>query len=184
MRYSSGADGEIKETPITEDDTPRSVLLRLKAGSNFSIADSDGRPFAMEDSLFGYCSFAVNPPVQLLHGSALATKKTSNPSQRKDNHIALQVNFKEGKAVFQREAQPKYAKAMADAISNFSIAGPCHSERVRAEDDRILVEIAEGEDAPWFTEKACPPMKLSDDKIFQESSGVGGWGVTPPPHLR
>jgi hypothetical protein len=73
MRYSAGADRETKEIPISEDDTPRAILLRLKAASNFYLADADGRPFDMEDWIFGYCSFAVNPPLQLLHGSASTT---------------------------------------------------------------------------------------------------------------
>jgi hypothetical protein len=78
--------------------------------------------------------------------------------------------------------QPTYAKATADAISNFGITDPCFIEKVRAEDDRIIIEFATGIDSPWFTEKACPPMKLSDDKIYQESTGVGGWGSVPPPN--
>jgi hypothetical protein len=63
MRYSGGADNEIKEIPISEDDTPRSVLTRIKAGGNFHLTDVEGHPFAMDDCLFGYCSFATNPPL-------------------------------------------------------------------------------------------------------------------------
>jgi hypothetical protein len=107
--------------------------------------------------------------------------KKRNSSVKKDNRIAIEVRFGEDKAVFARGALPTYAKAMADAISNFGITDPCHIERVRAVDDRIFIEIALGVDAPWFTEKSCPPLKLSDDKLYAESVGTGGWGVTPPP---
>jgi hypothetical protein len=70
---------------------------------------------------------------------------------------------------------------LADAIANFDITDPCHIERVRAEDDRILVDIVLGNDAPWFTEKSCPPLKLSEDRIYAEATGTGGWGITPLP---
>jgi hypothetical protein len=74
MRYHTEHDRTIKEIPISEDDTPSSVLLKLREESNFHIADEGGHPFAADDNLFGYCTFASNPPLQLLHGSALPKK--------------------------------------------------------------------------------------------------------------
>jgi hypothetical protein len=180
MRYSSGADRAINEISISEDDTVRAVLLRLKPGSNFHLADVNDKPFGIDDYPFGYVSIAANPPLQILHGSALKGKKR-DPTPKKDNRIATEIRFRDLKTVFARGVQPTYAKALTDAISSFSITDPCHIERVRAEDDRIIIEIALGEDAPWFTEKSCPPLKLSEDKIYAESTGTGGWGITPPP---
>jgi hypothetical protein len=182
LRYCTERDRTIKEVPISEDDTPQSVLLKLKAESNFHLTDEGGHPFAMDDWLFGYCSFAANPTLKLLHGSALMARKTRTKSVKKDNRIATELRFRDEKAVFARGVQPSYAKATADAISNFGITDPCFIERVRAEDDRIIIEFATGIDSPWFTEKACPPMKLSDDRLYQESTGVGGWGSVPPPN--
>jgi hypothetical protein len=71
---------------------------------------------------------------------------------------------------------------VADSKAHFEIADPVFIEKVRAEEDRIIVECAIGIDAPCFTEKACPPLKLSEDRIYQESTGVGGWGTAPPPN--
>jgi ribonuclease HI len=62
MRCSSGADGEIKEVPISEDDTVKIILLRIKAGSNFHLADNNDKPFGVDDCPFGYVSTAANPP--------------------------------------------------------------------------------------------------------------------------
>jgi hypothetical protein len=180
LRYHTEHDRTIKEVPISEDDTPKPVLLRLKAESNFHLMDESGHPFAMDDYLFGYCTFAANSPLKVLHGSALMTRKTRKESPKKDNRIATEFRFRDEKAVFAREVQPTYAMATADAISFFGIRDPCFIERVRAEDDRIFIDFATGIDSPWFTEKACPPLTLADDKLSQESTGVGGWGSIPP----
>jgi hypothetical protein len=72
-----------------------------------------------------------------------------------------------------------YAKLLTDTIAKNAISDPCHIERFRAEDDRILVEIAIGDDAHWFTENPCPPLKLSEDKLLAEATGTGGWGSPP-----
>jgi hypothetical protein len=63
MRYRTEHDKTIKEVVISEDDTPQSVLLKIKAGYNFHLSDDKGHPFAMDDNLFGYCTFAANPPL-------------------------------------------------------------------------------------------------------------------------
>jgi hypothetical protein len=104
MRYSGEGDREIKDITITETDTVRVILSRLKAKSNFHLADVSGKPFAMEDFPFGYVSAAVNPPLQLLHGSALKGK-TRDPTPRKDNRIAVEVRIKDEKHAFIRGAQ-------------------------------------------------------------------------------
>jgi ribonuclease HI len=182
MRYCTEHDRTIKEVSISEDDTPASVLLKLRAESNFHITDDKGRPFAMDDNLFGYCTSAANPPLKLLHGSALATKKTREPTKKKDNRIVTEIRCGDEKTTFARGLQPNYAKAVVDAKAHFGIADAVFIEKVRAEDDRIIIECGVGIDAPWFTEKACPPLKISEDRIYQESTGVGGWGTAPPPN--
>jgi predicted metalloprotease len=62
MRYSSGEDRAIKEVMISEDDTARAILLRLKAGSNFHLADVNEKSFGADEHLFGYVPVAANPP--------------------------------------------------------------------------------------------------------------------------
>jgi hypothetical protein len=62
MRYSSGTDRAINEILISEADTVKVILLRLKAGSNFHLADVNGKPFGIDDCPFGYVSVAANPP--------------------------------------------------------------------------------------------------------------------------
>jgi hypothetical protein len=178
MRYSVETDREIKEVTITETDTVRVILSHLKAKSNFHLADVTGKPFGMEDFPFGYVSSAINPPLQLLHGSALKGK-VRDPTPRKDNRIAVETKFKDEKYTFIRGAHPTYAMILEDVISRCSISDPCHIERVRAEEDRIFVDIELGEDAHWFTEKACPPLKLSEDRILAEATGTGGLGSQP-----
>jgi hypothetical protein len=175
MRYSGETDREIKEVTISETDTVRVILSRLKAKSNFHLADSEDKPFGIEDVPFGYVSIPSSPPLRLLHGSALRGK-VREATIRKDNRIVVEARFRDGKAVFPRGVQPTYATVLEQARDNFGITDPCHIEKVRADEDRILVDIEVGEDNGWFTEKACPPLKLADDKIYAESVGTGGWG--------
>jgi hypothetical protein len=153
MRYRTERDPSIKEIPISEDDTPSSVVLKLKAGSNFHITDDGDHPFAMDDNLFGYGTFAANPPLKLLHGSALLTRKTRAPTQKKDHRIATEIRLGDEKTTFARGVQPTYAKALSDAKTFFAKDEPCFIERVRAQEDRIIIECAVQIDSPWFTEK-------------------------------
>jgi hypothetical protein len=180
LRYQVRGETEIKKILINENDTPHSILLRLKAETNFHIADDGGHPFEMDDNLFGYCTFAANPPVKVLHGSALLSRKCRVRTPKKDNRIALEVRLGDDKTTFARGIQASYAKVLSDVKDYFSKPEPCHIACIRVEDDRIILECATGIDAPWFTEKACPPLKLADDKLYQEASSVGGWGVAPP----
>jgi hypothetical protein len=179
LRYCTEQDSSIREIPISEDDTPQSVLLKLRAEANSHLTDEGGHPFAMDDNLFGYVTFAANPPLKLLRASALMTRKTRISTKKKDNRTATEIRLGDENTVFIRGVQPNYTKVLVDAKDFFG-KDPIHIERVRAEDYRIIVEIAEGIDAPWFTEKACPPLKLADDRLYQEATGVGGWGTTPP----
>jgi hypothetical protein len=135
----------------------------------------------MDDNLFGYCTFAANPPLKLLHGSALTTRKSRVKTQKKDHRIAIELRCNDAKTTFARGVIPTHAKAVVDAKDHFGIMDPCYIEKVRAEEDRIIIECAVGVDAPWFTEKAFPPLKLSEDRIYQESMSVGGWGTAPAP---
>jgi hypothetical protein len=179
MRYSGKTDREIKEVTISETDTVRVILSRLKAKSNFHLADSEDKPFGIEDIPFGYVSIPSSPPLKLLHGSALRGKvRESTP--RKDNRIAVEVHFEGNKAVFPRGVQPTYTTILEHAATNFGMTTPVCLERIRADEDRILVDIKLGDEALWFIEKACPPLNLSDDKIYAESVGTGGWGSISP----
>jgi hypothetical protein len=45
MRYSCDPDGEIKEIPISEDDSVRIILSHIKAKSNLHLTDHGNRPF-------------------------------------------------------------------------------------------------------------------------------------------
>jgi hypothetical protein len=50
---------------------------------------------------------------------------------------------------------------------------------VRAEDDRIIVVCEDGANPFWFSEKMCPPIKLTQDKIYTAALRVppGSWGT-------
>jgi hypothetical protein len=153
LRYSGEGDGEIKSILIGENDTVRVILAALKTKSNFHLTDHENHPFGLDDFPFGYVSVAVNPPLKLLHGSELKGKKRE-PTPKRDNRMAIEVRFSDARAVYARNTQGSplsYAKLLSDAVSNHSIPGPCHIERVRAEDDRILVDIVLGDDTPWYT---------------------------------
>jgi hypothetical protein len=49
---------------------------------------------------------------------------------------------------------------------------------VRAEEDKITVECADGVYPFWFTEKACPPTPKSADRLREAAkiAGPGTWG--------
>jgi hypothetical protein len=109
--------------------------------------------------------------------------KKREPTPRKDNRQAIEVKFEGAKSVYSRSAEgtpATYARLLGDAVMRHSISWACHIGNVRAEDDRIVVEIVAGDDPEWFTEKACPPLRSSDDKLLAEAKGAGGWGINPP----
>jgi hypothetical protein len=182
-------DSEIKEVPISEDDTVRIILSRIKAKCNFHLTDVNNKPFGMDDYPFGYVSTAAKPPLKLLHGSVPMGKKR-DPTPRKDNRMAIEVRFNDVKAVYARNAQGSpmtYAQILSETAAAHSPTIPCRIERVRAEDDRISVEIVRGDDTHWFSEKPCPPLKISEDRLVAEAAGTGGWGsppATPPMQTR
>jgi hypothetical protein len=186
LRYHTELDQTIKEVSITEDDTPKMILMKLNLKDNYFITDHNGNPFGVDDSLFGYCTFQSNPPVQVLHGSALRTRKARVAIPKKDNRTATEIRLGDEHTSFARGVQTTYAKLLADGKEMFNRSENWQIERVRAEEDRIMVECAIDADASWFTEKACPPMKLTEDKIYQDATRVspGVWGravqVDPP----
>jgi hypothetical protein len=102
MRYHTELDPSIKEILITEDDTPKMILAKLNLKGNFLITDSNGNPFANEDSLFGYGTFERNPPVQVLHGSALRTRKARELTKKKDNRIKTIIAMGDERMTFER----------------------------------------------------------------------------------
>jgi ribonuclease HI len=182
MRYSSGEDAEIKSIMIGEEDTVRVILLTLKAKSNFHLTDHASRPFGLDDCPFGYVSVSANPPLQLLHGSASMGKKRE-PTPKKDNQIAVEVKVGSAISVYPRSgpAAPQgYSRLLSDMMTKHGLTGPWHIAQVRAIDDRIQVEIADGEPLEWFCESICPPLKSEDDRSLRDAVGVGGWGINPP----
>jgi hypothetical protein len=181
LRYTTEREPGIKEVQIGENDTPHSVLLKIKAPQNFHFTDDGGHLFALEDNLFGYCTVATNPPLKLLHGSALLTRKTRALTPKKDNRICVEVQIGDDKTTFARGLQKTYAKILKDVKEYWGKTDPVHILRVRAVDDRIIVECSPDVPALWFTGKACPPLKLEDDKLYKEAIGTGGWGSIPLP---
>jgi hypothetical protein len=177
-------DPSIKEVSITEDDTPKMILEKLGLKENFHITDSNGNPFDNGDSLFGYCTIEGNPPVQVLHGSALRTRKARVLAPKKDNRIRQIIAMGDERMVFERGVQPTYALALKAGREANGLPDTWQIERVRAEEDRIFIECADGADASWFSEKACPPLKISEDKIYQDATRVppGGWGRSVQSH--
>jgi hypothetical protein len=178
MRYHTELDPTIKEVSFTEDDTPKMILAKLNLKDNFFITDSNGNPFGNDDSLFGYCTLRENPPVQVLHGSALRTRKARVLTPKKDNRVKTEIRMGDERTIFARGVQSTDAQALADGRVMFNLPETGQLERVRVEEDRTIVECAEGVDSSWFTEKTCPPLKLTEDKIYQDATRVppGGWG--------
>jgi hypothetical protein len=182
MRYSGEGDGEIKSLMIGENDTTRMILLALKAKSNFHLTDSENHPFALDDCPFGYISVPANPPLKFLHGS-VPLRKPREPTPKKDSRMAIEVKIGGAISVYSRSnptPPQKYSGLLAEMISKQGLMGDWHIERVRAVEDRILIEIAEGEPLSWFCESVCPPLRSEDDKLLRASYGVGGWGIIPP----
>jgi hypothetical protein len=157
FRYHTELDRTIKEMRISEDDTPATIILKLKFGSNFHLVDSEGILFAPEDNMFGYCSRIGSPPVQVLHGSALHTRKTRQVSPKKDGRIGVEVRLEDNRMEYNRNDASSYARIFADVREDWNILGQVIPERTRAEEDRIILECMQGIDAFWFSEKAWPP---------------------------
>jgi hypothetical protein len=97
--------------------------------------------------------------------------------------MVVEVISKNARSVYSRTvpgAPQGYSRILTDTSVKYGVAGPCHIAKVRAEDDRIMIEIAEGDPIPWFSEKACPPLRSEEDRLLAGSTGTGGWGVNPP----
>jgi hypothetical protein len=92
------------------------------------------------------------------------------------------VVFGDEKAVFARELHRSYAKLVGDGREQFGKSEDWKIERMRAEEDRIIIECAEGADPFWFSEKTCPSLRLSEDGIYQAATRVspGMWGKAAP----
>jgi hypothetical protein len=146
------------------------------------FGDSNGYPFGGNDSLFGYCTFEGNPPVKILHGSALTSAKFRTVTPKKDNRMKNIVVFEGERAVSAREMHRTYAKLVEDGREQFGKSEDWKIERIREDEDRIIVECAEGADQSWFSEKTCPPPRLSEDGIYQAATRVppGMWGKAAP----
>jgi hypothetical protein len=65
-------------------------------------------------------------------------------------------------------------------VAKHGLTEAWHVPKVRAIDDRIQVEIVKGDSPDWFVEKVCPPLRSAEDRLFMDSTGVGGWGIDPP----
>jgi hypothetical protein len=135
------------------------VIVKLRYEQNFWVADTNGHPFGDGDRLFG----TVTP--------------------KKDNRMRNLVIFGDEKAVFARELHRSYVKLVEEGRAQFGKSGDWKIERIHAEEDRIIVECAEGADSSWFSEKMCPPLRLSEDGIYQAATRVppGMWGKAAPP---
>jgi hypothetical protein len=92
------------------------------------------------------------------------------------------VTFDGEKAVFARKMHRTYAKLVEDGREQFGKSEDWKIERIRAEEDKIIVECAEGADQSWFTEKTCLTLRLSEDGIYQAATRVppGMWGKASP----
>jgi hypothetical protein len=101
---------------------------------------------------------------------------------KRDNRMKNVVVLGDEKATFARELHLSYSKLVEDGREQFGKSEDWKIERVRADEDRIILECAEGVDPFWFTEKTCPPLRLSEDGIYQAAARVqpGMWGKAPP----
>jgi hypothetical protein len=178
LRYKVNEDPEIKELTIYEDDTPQSVVERSGRKGNFFVVDSLGNPFGKSDNLFGYATMRGAPPVTIMHGSGLRTMKTRNPTEKKDNRIRVEIRFGGENAVFERTTRLTYQQLLDQNREFFHLANTWQIAVVRAEEDRIIVERVEGTNPFWFSEKLCPPIQLTEDRIYQAARAVppGKWG--------
>jgi hypothetical protein len=130
--------------------------------------------------LFGYFTFEEHPPVQVLHGSALRTHKEREVTKKKDNRIRQIMAFGGERMRYERGLYPTYERFVRENREGSSLPETWQIARARAEEDQIIVECEDGADASWFTEKACPPLKISEDQIYRDALKVppGGWGRT------
>jgi hypothetical protein len=166
MRYRTEHDATVKGGSISEDDTPKSILLKLKAQPNFRIADEGRHPFGNDDSLFGYCTFTVNPPVMLLHASALTSDKDRVKTPKKDHRIATELRCGDSKTTFARGVHPTYAKAVVDAKGMFGITDPCFIEKVRAQEDRIIILVLINGNRAFSESLRDQKWRLSQAELF------------------
>jgi hypothetical protein len=182
LRYTLGRDAEVKEVLISETDTPRAVVSRLKQ-DGFQIVDPAGNPFSQEDSLFGYATMRGALPVKILHGSAMRTTKARVKTPRQDNRAKVEIKFDHKRFEFARGLYPTYQKLLEECRKAEKLPYTWQIWAIRAEEDRIIVECVDGVIPFLFSEKACPPMKLSEDPIYQNAVRVpsGSWGGHPNP---
>jgi hypothetical protein len=103
LRYQIGDEPEVLEMKVSEIDTPPQIILRSGKQGNFHVADQSGTPFAKDDNIFGYATNEINPPVKILHGSALRTRKPRLPTPKKDGRMKVETRFGGDVMSFDRE---------------------------------------------------------------------------------
>jgi hypothetical protein len=144
LRYTSGDDAEVHEMLIGENDTPPQAILKAWKQGNFYMLDSNGIPFAKEDSLFGYATSSDALPVQIRDGSALRTLKTRALTPKRDNRIRVECRFGNDEQVFERSVYASYKDLVDDNRREHGLPDSWQIASVRAEDDRIIVVCEDG----------------------------------------
>jgi hypothetical protein len=94
--------------------------------------------------------------VKILHGSALRTQKPRVKTPKKDNRALVGIRFGSEKFAFGRDRYPSYQRLLEETRSQISLPESWPITRIRAEDDFLIIECADGVDPFWFSEKACP----------------------------
>jgi hypothetical protein len=92
LRYRIEDEAEVREIQICQEDTPKSVLTRLKQLDNYFILDPENRRFETDDKLFAFATTKGVQPVRIRHGVRLSSIKARVRLDLRDNREKVEDN--------------------------------------------------------------------------------------------
>jgi hypothetical protein len=82
----------------------------------------------------------------------------------------VEVKFGDEKMEFERTVCKSCLSLVTENLEPFHLPESWQIAVIRAEEDRIIIECADGADYFWFPEKARPPLKQDQDRLREAAS--------------
>jgi hypothetical protein len=102
----------------------------------------------------------------------MRTLKNRSTNAKKDNREKVEIRFEDQVAAFERTAVRSYQELVEQNRDYFHLTDSWQIAIIRAEEDRIIVECADGANPFWFSQKLGPPIRITEDKIHQAATSV------------
>jgi hypothetical protein len=102
----------------------------------------------------------------------LEPERRGSCSPLKDNREKIEVRFGDEKLEFEKGPDSRYLRLVEENRGFQGLPDSWKIEVVRAEEDRIIIECADGATTFWFTEELGPPLDATKDKLREAANDV------------